>query len=433
MGMVFQRRELALVNIADMRSFAHHLYIAHCLWDWPDKGGRAAVTEIDLREHCDAVMAQLIGIGDELSRFLTLPTTSRSRHRMTPQGRREAARTVEVAYHLLESMVTHRVTRLSMYAERIKKVGMPSGEISRMRQFERFIEDCIEKLRMTKMYRTPQALRSFARIFTFLLPPFYAPSYAQVAIEVHSLGMGVAFGIITALGLTALFESLQVLEDPFVAYLALDGIDVREEFEVLLWSSLNNTRRLVFPDAPPFPMGRRTALTTQHANRANVLNLHLPENTSMKGSSKFDSKSSRKVSADANTEEEKEKLATTTERVEEEEAAEATEEKEAEKDKKGAGDDEHGAQEEDGDDHSLPSTIASIAAPLGGHMEIENIEDQEILEEAAAAEFGDALQEEDNPENIRESNFTEEGQAHHHRRMTTAGSGFQFVGLWNNA
>jgi hypothetical protein len=258
--MAFTRREGALVMIAEMRSSAHQIYLAHCLWDWPENGGRAACTTLDFQEHCDAVMAQLVGIGDELSRFLTLPTTSRSRHRMTRQGRREAARTIEVAYRLLESMVTQRMTRLSIYAERIKTAGLPSGEISRIRQYERFLQTSIERLRMYKMYRTPQALRSFARIFTFLLPPFYAPKFAQVAIDLHSLPVGVSFGMITAIGLTALFESLQVLEDPFVGYLALDGIDVREEFEVLLWSTLVKTRRIIFPDAPPYPMGRRTAL-----------------------------------------------------------------------------------------------------------------------------------------------------------------------------
>lgn len=246
--------------IAEMRSSAHHIYLAHCLWDWPENGGRAGCKTFDFQEHCDAVMAQLVGIGDELSRFLTLPTTSRSRHRMTRQGRREAARTIEVAYRLLESMVTQRMTRLSIYAERLKAVGLPSGEISRIRQYERFLQNSIERLRMYKMYRTPQALRSFARIFTFLLPPFYAPSFAQVAIDLHSLPMGVSFGMITAICLTALFESLQVLEDPFVGYLALDGIDVREEFEVLLWSTLVKTRKMIFPDAPSYPMGRRTAL-----------------------------------------------------------------------------------------------------------------------------------------------------------------------------
>jgi hypothetical protein len=210
LGMAFQRRERALIAVADFRSFSYHLYLAHCLWDWEAKGGRQGATNVDWLEHCDAVLAQLLGIGDELARFLSLPTTSRSRHRMTRRGRKEAGRTIEVAYKLLESMTTQRLTRLVLYSERLKKIGLPSGEISRIRQFERFISDIVEQLRMVKMYRSPQALRSFARIFTQILPPFYAPTFAQVARELHSVGMGVAFGIITAIGLTALFESLQV-------------------------------------------------------------------------------------------------------------------------------------------------------------------------------------------------------------------------------
>jgi len=258
MTMAFNRRERALINIADFRSWSYHLYLAHSLWDWSEKGGRAGAN-VDWVEHCDAVMAQLVGIGDEMSRFLSLPTTSRSRHRMTKQGRREAARTIEVAYQLLESAATQRLTRLVMYSERIKKIGLPSGELSRIRQYERFLSSLVEQLRMIKMYRTPQAFRSFARIFTLVrttgtcwnrvvtvgysyvlaessihwctplrltfnytyarlsricvqaLPPFYAPTFAQVAIDVNSLGIGIAFGIITALGLTYVYCVLRTL------------------------------------------------------------------------------------------------------------------------------------------------------------------------------------------------------------------------------
>jgi hypothetical protein len=226
---------------------------------------------VDWIKHCDAVMAQLIGIGDELTRFLSLPTTSRSRHRMTSKGRAEAAKTIEVAYYLLESMTTQRMTRLVFYSERLKKIGLPSGEISRLRQFERYISNTLEQLRMVKMYRTPQAFRSFARIFTLILPPFYAPTYAQVGRDVNSLGVGIAFGIITAVGLTALFESLQILEDPFTAFLALDGIDVREEFEVLHYAQLTSTRKLIFPHAPDFPAGRRAALTSNSKRPTNAI------------------------------------------------------------------------------------------------------------------------------------------------------------------
>ena len=308
-GMAFTRRERALFEIADFQSFAHQLYMAHSLWDWDhdddenntnnnnnnnkrgdeeDGGGHGGRTVMTTRttqtmmtnksahdgtsfdfhidrsklrlKHSDAVLTQLIGIGDEMARFLSLPTQNRSIHRMTGPGKRQAAETVQVAYRLLHSMTSHRLTRLAVYGERIKKAGLPSGEVSRIRQYERFLEDNVKRLRMIKAYRTPQAFRSFARLFTIFLPPFYAPTYAQVAIDTHSLGLGVAFGVVTALALTALFESLQVLEDPFVATLKLDGIDCREEFQVLLWNSLVNTRRSIFPNAQPFPEGRRKAL-----------------------------------------------------------------------------------------------------------------------------------------------------------------------------
>ena len=48
-------------------------------------------------------------------------------------------------------------------------------------------------------------------------------------------------------------------------------VDVREEFEVLHWQQLVNAREILFPDAPPFPMGTRTALsgtTIPELNRA---------------------------------------------------------------------------------------------------------------------------------------------------------------------
>eukprot|EP00563_Minutocellus_polymorphus_P019363 CAMPEP_0197716882 /NCGR_PEP_ID=MMETSP1434-20131217/1625_1 /TAXON_ID=265543 /ORGANISM="Minutocellus polymorphus, Strain CCMP3303" /LENGTH=249 /DNA_ID=CAMNT_0043301335 /DNA_START=42 /DNA_END=791 /DNA_ORIENTATION=+ len=63
--------------------------------------------------------------------------------------------------------------------------------------------------------------------------------------------MGIMFGVITSLALTALYESVDVLEDPFVASLTLDGIDVHEELSVLYWKTLTNARSVAFPHAAP--------------------------------------------------------------------------------------------------------------------------------------------------------------------------------------
>lgn len=69
-----------------------------------------------------------------------------------------------------------------------------------------------QNLRMVKTYRTPQTLRSFARLFTTLLPPFFAPQYAQLAMNL-GLGIGISFAIITALCLNALLEGIEILEE----------------------------------------------------------------------------------------------------------------------------------------------------------------------------------------------------------------------------
>jgi hypothetical protein len=319
---------------------------------------------------------------------------------------------------LLDSMVTHRITRLTIYSERIKKAGLPSGEISRMRQYERFLENGIEKLRMIKMYRTPQALRSFARIFTVLLPPFYAPKFAQVARDVDSLGMGIFFGILTAVGLTALFESLQVLEDPFVAYLALDGIDVREEFEVLMWSSLVNTRKLVFPDASPFPYNRRAALTNNRSTGTYRLNSssrpssnHPPsgvkEDIGLMVASHPPPPEDRPTSSDG-----EETIAPAA--VLEDEAANLVV----------------------GENGGVATTINSGAfSSEGGGRSYNDIDSMflELLREEdeiqEAVEFGDPLEEEGEIGSVRESNFTEKGETHHHRRLGTANSTNFLLGL----
>ena len=105
---------------------------------------------------------------------------------------------------------------------------------------------------MLKRYRTPQALRSFARLFTVILPPFYAPYYSQMARDLNSLSLAIAFAVITAIALTTLFESIHAMEDPFFDNLKLDNIDVIREFEIDLKKQLLARRRRHFKDASSF-------------------------------------------------------------------------------------------------------------------------------------------------------------------------------------
>ena len=158
--------------------------MGHAIWDWKSgKGRREAVDAEKWLQHTDEILEQLVGIGDELCRFLTLPTSSRSYHRMLKSGRKKAAGIVEVAYRLLDSLYTQRIIKLSLQTEKVKSFGLSGTEVSRIRQYERFIGEAVEILRTIKMYRTPQALRSFGRVFTLVLPAFYAPAFAQLALK----------------------------------------------------------------------------------------------------------------------------------------------------------------------------------------------------------------------------------------------------------
>jgi hypothetical protein len=122
-----------------------------------------------------------------------------------------------------------------------------------------------ELLEMIKKYRTPQALRSFARLFSFLLPPFYAPYYGQMANDMNSLGVGVAFSVMTCIALTSLFESLSQMEDPFVGLYVLDGIYVHKELGEHLMAELLECRKHHFPNAKPFAFeGKPRELEVAH-------------------------------------------------------------------------------------------------------------------------------------------------------------------------
>jgi hypothetical protein len=245
-GMAFARREKALTYIAALRSLFFSLYQAHASWDWGTSvpTGRAQ-SKVNWLQHSDAVLRDISQIGDDLTRYLTMPSTSRARHRVIPQDRQYAKEGREIGDQLMEAILT-RVNRISLYCEILKLEGLPGNEAARIRQWEREIVLQIETLQVIKEYRTPQALRSLCRLFSVLLPPYYAPFYAQMAVDLKSLPMAIAFSILTSLALTALFESLTQMEDPFVAHLTLDGIDVPRELQQLQNKRLLSQRNTVF-------------------------------------------------------------------------------------------------------------------------------------------------------------------------------------------
>lgn len=80
------------------------------------------------------------------------------------------------------------------------------------------------------------------------------------------LSVGITFAVVTSLCLNALLEGMEILEDPFVAFLTLDGIDVREEFQVLHWHQLVNARNDIFSDVEPYNGPRKNAFFVARAS-----------------------------------------------------------------------------------------------------------------------------------------------------------------------
>jgi hypothetical protein len=243
-GMAFRRREDALQFLNTFRSTGLELYQAHALWEPPQMERRWT--------HADAFLRELEGMEKELTRYLTLPTASRARHRMTSWGKQEASAIVGHQL-LLDQMLQTRCYRISQLCEALKKRGLNVQEAIRIRNWERRLGEQIQHLRMSKSYRTPQALRSFARLFTMCLPIFYAPRFAQLAFDVNSLGVGIVAGILTAVGLTGLFSSVSMLEDSFVS--SLDGICVSNELS--LHQEMLQARDSYFPNAPPYSSNKK--------------------------------------------------------------------------------------------------------------------------------------------------------------------------------
>ena len=281
--MAFQRRENALRSLSIYRSGMYNLYVAHCSWNWSvcSKGqGRRGCVEnsedeaaiygdqstsfdesrkaksIDWLNHSDTTLCHLIHLSDSLHQYLTLPCASRARHRATSKGRLEANEVLTAGRDIFTLNIYGRMIMISQLTEALKYRGLPGNEASRIRQWENNMTNAMEDLRIVKEYRTLQALRVFERLFTMFLPPFYATSYVQVALDTGSLALGIALGVITSIALTGLFECVRKLEDPFVSHVTLDGIDVREELVVLAYQELMVARKMLFPGAKGFVLKR---------------------------------------------------------------------------------------------------------------------------------------------------------------------------------
>lgn len=76
-----------------------------------------------------------------------------------------------------------------------------------------------------------------------------------MAKDLNSLGIAIAFSVITSIALTSLFESISQIEDPFTGIVALDSINMSNELQAGFRRQLLAYRRHHFgKDAKPYQM-----------------------------------------------------------------------------------------------------------------------------------------------------------------------------------
>ncbi|TMW56368.1 hypothetical protein Poli38472_006378 [Pythium oligandrum] len=221
----FSRRELALQFIGEARALFVNIFMANAIWNWGDNG-RAKLPP-DYTAKTKELLHRLV---NDTATLLLLPTVTRGRHRFTATGRQIALGFAEHTQRL-QLQVVDTFRQLHQQVEVMKSAGLPANEASRINQYHWLLQARLEKLQNIKFYRTPQATRSFTRLFILTIPIFYGPYYVYLLHSDDSHQLSFAFclmlSVLTSLTMIGLFNVEIAMEDPFVGG-GLDGIRIKE-------------------------------------------------------------------------------------------------------------------------------------------------------------------------------------------------------------
>ena len=115
--MLFKRREVALMRMGELRGFLLQLYQLHSVLDWKAGSGRKNQSNDDPFylgiEHSDQVADSIIGLFDELMRYLTLPSSTETRHLLTKRGHSQAGYIRSVEEPIFLSCTARRMVRFA--------------------------------------------------------------------------------------------------------------------------------------------------------------------------------------------------------------------------------------------------------------------------------------------------------------------------------
>jgi hypothetical protein len=231
----FARREMALSRLADFKSCILSTALFSLLTDWPTSdgqtltGGRLAMPEA-FNEQVIKDCKDLVQLVYE---YLSMPSVSHARNIICP-SRQIGVRRVHALQNDIVKRLNDSMFDFALHTETMRKYGFPSGEASRLHQYHQYLQQRFEQLRILKYYRTPQATRSFGRVYIFVLPWLTGPYFAWVNVVTGYI-FTLCLAAFTFLILLGLMNIQQELEDPFVPLFTslTPGIDtVKLDFEM---------------------------------------------------------------------------------------------------------------------------------------------------------------------------------------------------------
>ncbi len=178
----YKRRERTLMLLSDFKAHVNAIFMASQQWIAP------ANKEI---EH--EVKNDLISVFEALKHLCSVHQKD---------------------YQKAETNIYQKINNLSQTLQKLRKLDMYLGEVSRVNQYVSKLIIDIENIKVIKQYRTPVTLRAYSRVFIYSFPILYGPYFVHAAQE-YSHGLEYFMPIIFSFILVSLDNIQEHLENPF--------------------------------------------------------------------------------------------------------------------------------------------------------------------------------------------------------------------------
>ena len=175
-GGAYKRRETALNHYGSLKGNGFAIQLA--VRDWPAEADHSLT---------DSMRKELTGMLTACRDLLSAPLAESDEN---------------------ERKVLASFSRLSLLIRKLRDGGMAAGDLSRANQYLEKMLISFEKLKHIYQYRTPRTLRTYSKLFIFILPALYGPYFAHISKE-----FGPALSYIVPVLFSVVLVSLDNIQD----------------------------------------------------------------------------------------------------------------------------------------------------------------------------------------------------------------------------